>query len=69
MSRATRPAFVLIFLGRHDPERLADVLLMDANNVVAFDLPVIALDDDGDFLLEPHDGRSGGRQDRGSARA
>ena len=28
---------------------------MHADDVVAFALPVIALDDDGDFLLEMHD--------------
>ena len=53
---SARTAFILVFLGRHDAERLAHIFLMDADDVVAFALPVIALDDDGDFLLEAHDG-------------
>ena len=58
----TRAAFVLIFLCRHDPKRLTDIFLMHANDVVAFPLSVIAFDDDGHFIFEPHDFRLGGRQ-------
>src|SRR5260370_11749655 len=51
------PSFVLVLPGRHDPERLTGVLLMHTQDVVASVLTVIALDDDGDFLSEPHDFR------------
>src|SRR5262249_34976575 len=58
----TRATLVLIFPCRHDAEGLADVLLVDANNVVALVLPVVAFDDDGDLVLEPHDLRLRNRQ-------
>src|SRR6478672_3537187 len=46
----TWTAFVLVFFRRHDSERLADILLMDTDDLVARGLAVVAFDHDGDFL-------------------
>lgn len=50
-----RAALVLVFLGRRDAERLTHIFQMHANDVVAFALPVVALNDDGDFTFEARD--------------
>jgi hypothetical protein len=46
-----RRAFILIFLCRHYSEGLADILLMDTNDVISVEKPVVAFDDNGDFVF------------------
>ncbi len=55
-----RPTFMLTSAGWHHSERLAHVLLMDANGPIAGSVPVVALDDDGGLVPEPHDARGDG---------
>src|SRR5262245_9475309 len=50
-----RSAFVLVLLRRYDPERLTNIFLMHPDDVVSRALSIVALDDDGDFVFEPHD--------------
>ena len=56
------PAFVLVLPNRMDPEYLAGVLLVGANDSGGGAHAVVALDDDGDLVAEVHDLGSGSGQ-------
>lgn len=57
-----RAALILILLRGHQPERLAEILLMQAPNALWVTQPIIAFDDNRHLVVEAHNARPCGRE-------